>query len=490
MKIKFLIVFCLLVLTSQAQISNLVNLASGTMEMFTPIYDKTNNIYGYFSLFSLDKLNENEEKYEYVILDKNLNKVANGEFVDVVYRGINSRYFSPDKVGNSLILTKRFGNVSGSIAFTSSRMLKLDTNDILEPFYIIDNSIFKGYRENESLKKEQRNMAFINVPIGVNNGFLVIEAKKKMAKVNPSWIYFYNLNLEKIWEYNFGSNQKKSEYELVYFDDEALCFSYTTNDFKDSNIKLQQINATTGKLDYIYVIENANSQYNYAYTVKKIGDKTILTGKISPYSISGYNYQRSVGLFKIVLDNTGKEIFKKHFLWEEANKFIELNENGKVEEGYKLFTHSYFVLKDERIVVLSEKFKPSYNLLFGGIVKTTDFVMLEFDKDFQLISAETINKDLSKFSTSDFLFSQYLNDEKDAVFFYKDYQKDSETKERNWILGIVSLVDGKLNHEVVPMSSENHFIYPYIAKEGYILLREINKNSDFDEIRLEKLNLN
>jgi hypothetical protein len=116
--------------------------------------------------------------------------------------------------------------------------------------------------------------------------------------------------------------------------------------------------------------------------------------------------------------------------------------------------------------------------------------LLEFDKDFNLISANTIEKDLSKFSASDFLFSQYLNDEKDAVFFYKDYQKDSETKEKNWVLGIVSIVDGKLNHEKIPMSSDDNYIYPYIAKEGYILLREFNKNAEFDEIRLERLNLN
>lgn len=487
---KFIILLLFLSSVSHGQVSSLFNLASGTMEMFTPIFDEDDNVYGYFSLFALDRLSQTEEKYEYVILDKNLNKVANGEFVDKIYRGIDSRYYTPDKVGNNLILTKTFVNTSGSVAFSSSRMLQLDTNTVLEPFYIVEDTLFKGFRDDDNLKKEQRKAKFINIPIAVNNGFIVIEVKKKMTKVNPSMVYFFNLNQEKLWEYSFGDNEKGSEYSLAYFDDSALVFSYTTHANKDSNIKLQQINTNTGKLDYSYILENVNSEYSYGFTAKKNGNRTILTGKISPYKVLGYDYQNAVGLFKIVLDGNGNEIFKKHFLWEEASEIIDIDKRGKVEEGYKLFVHSYFVLKDERIVVLAEKFKNTYNLLFGEIVKTTDFVILEFDKDFKPISAKTIEKDLSKFSSSDFLFSQFLNDEKDAVFFYQDYQKDSETKERNWVLGIVSIVGGEVSHEKIPMSSDDHYIYPYIAKEGYILLREYNKKSEFDEIRLERLNLN
>ncbi|TGV04392.1 DUF6770 family protein [Flavivirga rizhaonensis] len=477
-------------LSVNAQISNLANLASGTMEIFTPIYEENKNIYGYFTLFKLDKLSQNEEKYEYVILDKNLNKVANGEFIDTTYKGIYSRYYSPDKVGDNLILTKHYGNMNGSIAFTSSRMLEMNSNDIHEPFYFKDQNLFKGSREVDNLKKEQRAIKFLNVPIGMNNGFLVIKAKKKMTKENPTNIYFYNLNHEKVWEYDFGDNKRESAYRLISFDDDALYFSYNTKYHKDTNAKFLQINLNTGRLNFSYLLEDVNSKYNYNYTVKKINDRTILTGKISPYKVSGYDYNTVVGFFKIVLDSKGNELFKKHFLWEEANEFIEMNKRGKLESGYKLFVQSYFIFKDERIVVLSEKFKVGSNLLVGGIVKTTDFVLLEFDNDFNLKSVETIKKDLSKFSSSDFLFAQYLNDEKDAVFFYQDYQKDSETKEKNWVLGIVSIVNGEINHEKIPMSSDDFYINPYIAREGYILLREFNKNSDFDKIRLERLNLN
>ena len=489
MKKLILLGFLLFTWSIKAQISSLANLASGEMEMFAPIFELNHDVYGYFSLYKQDRLNENEEKFEYVILDKNLNKVANGEFVDVSYKGIRSKYYTPDKIGNRLLLTKRYGNMNGSIAFTSTRTLELETNKVLDPFYIDNGILMKDSRAVENLKKEQKSRQFFNVPIGVDNGFVVIEVQKKMAKQNPSKIYYYNLNEEKVWEYDFGGDERKTEYSLSYYSQDVMCFTLYLHDNRDSNVKFQQIDVSTGKLNFSYILEDKNSEYNYSYAVKRIGNRTILTGKISPYRTTGYDSQNAVGLFKIVLDENGKEVFKKHFLWEEANDFIEMSKKGKLEKGYKLYVQSYFVFKDERIAVLSEKYKVGTNILVGGILKTTDFVLMEFDKDFNLTSANTIEKDLSKFSASDFLFSQYLNDEKDGVFFYRDYQKDSETKERNWVLGIVSLVNGEIKHEKIPMSSDEYYIYPYIAKEGYILLREFNKNSDFDEIRLERLNL-
>lgn len=485
--LSFLILF--VGLFGSAQVSNLTNLASGRMEMFVPIYEEANNVYGYFSLFRKDKLSEDEEKFEYIILDKNLNKVANGEFVDTYYKGVYSSYFKPEKVKNNLILTKQFSNLSGSIAFTSSRLLDLSSNAINEPFYFEGNTLYKGFRDAETLKKDQKSRPFFNLPIAADDGYVLIEGSKKSNKNNPSQIYYYNLQHEKLWDYDFGPENKKSEYRIATVDDGSIYFLYETKDLSNSSIKLSRIDIETGQSKFSYTLESYGGEYSYSYRIKKLADRTILTGKISPYNTLGYNKDKSLGLFKIVLDGDGNELFNKHVLWEEMSEFFDMNEKGKLEEGYKLFAHEYFVFNDERIIVLSEKYKIAYNLLLGYHIKTEDFILLEFDSEFNLVNGTAIEKDMSKFSNSDFLFAQYLNDESDAVFFYNDYEKDSETKDKNWILGIVSLIDGKVNHEKIPMISEEYSIFPYIAKEGYILLREFNKNSDFDKIRLERLNL-
>ncbi|WP_152603862.1 DUF6770 family protein [Jejuia pallidilutea] len=488
-KIIVIILFVLIGLTNvEAQISNLANLANGEMQMFTPIFEENQDVYGYFTLFKLDKLNENEEKYEYTILDKNLNKVANGEFVDVAYKKIYSRYYTPEKLGSTLLLTKRYNNTTGRIAFTSSRLLNLKDNEITEPFYFENDLVLKGNRDISTVKKVQRDREYINVPVAANNGYLVLQLRKKIAKKNPLVLKFYNLDNEKIWDYNFGGDERWSFYRAVSFQDDVLYFTYSTRDDNQRKKEFLQIDANTGKLNFRYALEHSNSKYSYSYTTKKIDENTVLTGKISPYSITGYNRNKALGLFKIVLDKDGNEVFKKHFLWEDAEEFIEMSKKGKMDAGYKLFTHSYFVFNDNRIVVLSEKYKIANNILLGPHVKTEDFILFEFDSDFNIKNAKTIAKDMSKFSSSDYLFGQYLNNEKDAVFFYQDYQKEEGTKDKNWILGIVSIVDGEVNHEKIPMSSDDYYISPYVAKEGYILLREFNKNSDFDKIRLERLN--
>ena len=489
MRLSALIALFLLNFTVKAQIYNLTGLASGQMQMFVPIYEEDKNIYGYFSLYKLDKLDENTEKYEYVILDRNLNNVANGEFMDTAYKGVMSQYYSPDKIRNQLLITKLYSNLNGSITFTSTRLLNLETNEILEPFYIEEGLLQQGFRPIDNLKKEQKKREYVNLPIGTNEGFVVVRIEKNATKKPSSLVSFYSSSYQKLWDYDFENIQDTGEYDLLSYENDVLYFSYKERAFRDAKVEFRQLNAKTGKLNFTYLLEQADSQYSHGFTVKKIGDRTILTGNISPYRPEGYNYQHNMGLFKIVLDENGKELFKKYFLWEDANEFIEMNKYGKLEAGYKLFVHDYFVFKDERVIALSEKYKIGTNLLVGGIVKTTDFVLLEFDKDFNLTFATTINKDLSKFSVSDYLFSQYLNDEKDGVFFYRDYKKDDETKEKNWILGIVSFIDGEMHHENIPISSDEHFIVPYVAKEGYILMREFNKNSDFDEIRLERLNL-
>ena len=66
-----------------------------------------------------------------------------------------------------------------------------------------------------------------------------------------------------------------------------------------------------------------------------------------------------------------------------------------------------------------------------------------------------------------------MNNDENVVFFYKDYQKDDDTKDKNWILFINALIKGEFKQEQIVISSkkDKFMIFPCIAKEGYILLR-------------------
>jgi hypothetical protein len=143
-------------------------------------------------------------------------------------------------------------------------------------------------------------------------------------------------------------------------------------------------------------------------------------------------------------------------------------------------------MKDGSISILFEKYKPSDGY---SRQKTTDMVYAYTDKDFKVQGARLLEKQKSHWQNSDYLFSQYLNDGKDVVFFYRDLQKDAVTREKNWNLFINTLIDGKFNQQVIPISSpKNYIIFPYVAKQGYIMLQEYNKEARYNQIRLERLN--
>lgn len=481
------------ILTTNAQVSNLADLSFGRLESFYPLFEKDNDLYGYLALYYIDRVNENEEKYSYVILDKNLNNVSNGEFVDTYYNGIQSEYITPQKIGDKVMLTKSnmsvgFGTIT---AFTSNRLLDINNKALDDSFYFQDDEFKTGFRLPKGLKKSEKKIPFFYIPVAAANGFLMVEITKPNLTHNPSKLAFYNANREKIWNkrFDFIEAKGKTSFDYETFDEKSLYLSFNSFSGKNQLVTIRRLDINSGEQLFEYQLSNSFSEYNYSFIVESVNDQTIITGEISPFHKNGFRSDKVCGLFKIVLDSEGNEIFKKHFLWQEASEFIDLDEEGKVEKGYMLKPRKYFVLKNGSIVMLTEKMKYSYNFIANGTIpKTTDFVIFNFDKDFNISEIEVIEKDLTKFSTSDYLYSQDLNDGNDGVFFYQDYIKDDETKEKSWILGIVTLIDGKINHETIPISSEDYFIYPYIAKEGYILLREINKDAEFDEIRLEKLN--
>ena len=78
---KLILLFCLVsqfLITAQTQ--DLANLAKGDYLGFNAIYDQKENLYGYVALYGYGKSGEKTKKFEYVLLDKNLNPVANKEF--------------------------------------------------------------------------------------------------------------------------------------------------------------------------------------------------------------------------------------------------------------------------------------------------------------------------------------------------------------------------------------------------------------------------
>ena len=82
----------------------------------------------------------------------------------------------------------------------------------------------------------------------------------------------------------------------------------------------------------------------------------------------------------------------------------------------------------------------------------------------------------------------YIDNGKGEVIYYRDEFLNENTKKKEWKLGIITVKNGEIKKEEIPMANSDFEIFPAPAKDGYILIREINIKDKTDQIRLEKLN--
>ena len=300
--ITLLILFASLSLSSQ--ISSLAELASGDIQLFKPIYEIDTSIYGYFMVVKLDNVSETEQKFEYVFLDKNLNKVANGEFIDANYKKYASEFITSKKIGNKIILSKIyykwqqqvFGNNS-DYKFVTNRTLDLSTNKMSKPFYFENDIVTKGERVAKKLDKRIKKNIFIQYPLAIDDGYLLFKqsklVKNSFRTKKIATLEAYNIDNSKKWQYNYNPKEEVVTTRIEFLNTETIVL--WAKNFRTKSQVLHFINPKTGEADFMYEIENKKSDYNHFYKVRKFKDRTVIVGMTSKSRSSGFDYKKATG---------------------------------------------------------------------------------------------------------------------------------------------------------------------------------------------------
>jgi hypothetical protein len=487
-----------------AQNQDLVTLAKGNYMGFNAVFDQKDNLYGYVALYGYGKSGEKTKKFEYVILDKNLNPVANKEFEGDITVGDYYAYMDfrgkiilrPTSYDNSQIRPKDFFE-------PFSMEIDPKTNEIKRKIYLsYDGTSFSEINQPKASKEEKKEDKAEKKAKGYNyrafeyeikeGGILVSELNDYGEYVKNNSLIRFDAEKKEMWrfKYNTDPDKKKSEDLKVIAKDEKNIYAFLRQTNKRENVfSFLVIDMVTGKelqrkdLGPYFNKETMNSLMNHNYEMKVFDDKIVLVGTLLAESIYaiGNGYVRFV-INKETLDIVGKDLKYKRDLIAFVPK---IDENGGVEGDYRLIYKDIFLLKDGSVGILMEKYKPQGNY---SASKTTDLVYVYTNNAFEVKGVKIFEKEKTKWFHSDYLFSQYINEGSDVVFFYKDNQKDAETKEKNWNLFINTLIAGEFKQEQIPISSKENIILPYVAKEGYILLQEFNKKEKYNKIRLERLN--
>lgn len=503
-----------------AQVTKLSSLSSSKFLDSKIIYeDNGEDIYGYLLLFEKNKANKDSHELEFVLLDKNLNKVGSNTFIQSQYSTMwvdlkTTVYFAKKHKDNIYVavvdVIPQYQNLNDKLGVEGYRVINLKDFKISDQYYLHDFKLLK----HEKLKLEQKD--FLDAKYmkpTKNNGYIVFDESAQDAAMDVfsgnssrfkdvKQFRFFDMDFNPKWVFDYNKNSVKSnyyKYEYYTGNDNDMIFKKSHYDKSNTEISYEIINAENGTSKFeISLKSNLHTLDLDEFVFTK--DKLIVFASVFEFNKKNtFNVDKKLGFLKIEYDRqTGKELSKDYFYWNALSQNLEINEFGKIS-GYG-FIHflEFKPTNDDKIVIIGEGFKPDTS------TKILDLFTIVLDKNMKLLSYNKIAKNINRihnyngngyslqnYGLFDYMYSQKLPNG-GFVFYYSDNEKKGfdAKKNPNWILGVVTYIDGVFDNQKVQLTTKNGQIYPIKAKNGYVLLREVSnddKQKD-SEIRLEKIN--
>jgi hypothetical protein len=517
MKIKLLFLMLFTTALSFAQIKKIGELSNNKFLSSRIVFDDNQkDIYGYFLLFEKDRTSKKEFVLEYVFLDKNLNKVASNIFTShrnrimgavpkIVLRQVikkeNTLYFSTGEYYDSgLIGEGTVGNLFRQLDLTTFEM---------KPSYEIfafnkiekDSNLYVG----ASAEDESEPMQYINLK---SDGLLLINKTDDYYRTfQNEFKYIDNNGVEK-WTNKYNQEKKGffQNYSFIDSDKKDILFSLFSGQGKVYKKSIVLISNETGKLDLQIPLQDS---LNVCILKKVIleEDKVIVFKQIYDYRKGqAYVEDQIRGFVKLIYDRTtGKELSRSYFKWTDLVDKLPINKSGKIKgNGYIQFL-DFQRTSDGKTIVIAEGFDPSvYDVgkLFNGGGRSQDssyildLYLFVFNEKMEVIDYHKVAKNKNKFKGDhgfgdylqnvgafDYMYSQTLSKD-EFVYYYQDNEKNSK-RNPQWVLGVITYVNGAFAFQKVPLTNKNGQIIPHIAKNGYILLEDNSETES--ELRLEKI---
>lgn len=518
-----ILIACTSLFKSQSQ--DLAKLATGENVRFSAIYDKKGeNLDGYFTLYDNGNTANDKKKFEYFILDKNLNIVANKEFEA---EKIVASYVAYTNVRGKLTLSPRlvynYVNIAGGakkLVFPSDKEVDFTTNEMKERNEkCYENNQLTDCPSDKTLKEsrqEEKDEKKVNGFIARSyvwetkyDNYLVVKYDDYEKYTQNDKLILFSSDSKEIWSFSFnkdGSKKIEESLKILTFDENKIFSILKRTENKKLSFVLIVFDAKNGEILKKEPIEpllngfhseiNKETTLNYLSTMytqigdignsKNFDDKYVLVGRLYETKNIDFTTLNGQGYVRMIIDkNTMNVSFNQFNYLDDLVKFIPtVKSYGRMESNYYLAPRDFYFMKNGSVGILTEMYKDEGAYSAN---KNKDFYYFYTDKDFKIIGVKQIPKTLSKFEVTDYLFSQNIKGGDDVVFFYQDVIKDESRKKKRQLY-INTLINNQFKQEVIPIGTEENTIIPYVAKEGYILLKEYNKKEKYNQVRLEKLN--
>lgn len=510
---KIVVIIALLLSTGLvAQITKLSSLSSSKfLGSAVVLEDNNEDVYGYFILYEKNRPSKIELELEYVLLDKNMNKVHQAVFKH------GAQNFGPYKITCYLENIKKIKeNLYITIAYRSNYGA-LNTNGKIQDFRKLNLNDFtlsdthklsaKGERVIEPLydkkMKEFYDVTLIE-PTTYGSGFIAGGDLKDTSYSKDNQFSYYDLDLTKKWTYKF--NEKDDKPATFYFfkeDGNDLVFFKRyikkASDFTTIDLSIQLIDKQTGKNKFEIPLKDTEHIYVYERLFFQ-EDKIVLIASVFKYKDKReYDDKDRLGFARITYDRTtGAQKGKEFLKWTDLSQKFSIDEKGNIKDYGKLHFLDYKLLSDGKLLIAAEGHS------MGHSARTFDMFMFVFDDKMKIADFKKVDKmawemdlvpnssqNIENVGAFDYMYSQKISQD-EFVFYYKNRIKEKGQKPR-WDLGVITYTAGKFDNSSIPLKTSNSKIIPLPAKKGYILFKEIpeekGKDDDIEEtFRLEKVN--
>ena len=480
-----LILTAMHVTVSHAQQYKIMKAASRYFMDFAVLYDKqTDDVFGYIELSRSIRPAKLKEKVYYTILDKNLNKITDGQF-DI-----------PVKFKKSFVTLEDISFADGHILMQIDEKLKQGignnvTISTLNSHYHIlsvgENKIIKHGKLADLIKtkKSKRVNLYMATTQSAPRGFIInmlhgspFSLKQTLVVMdvngNVLWDKFHALYLAK---------KKKSKSENVLGVDKDYVYMMSIpvrlqkSNHYDPNVSLivrkwengEQLAKTGIKPDPRY-------RYKIFYNKTKNGN-IIFSGRYMDIKKSKSN--RWLGIFRDIYVWDGKELKRNAIQYLPFTQFKVpgINEYGKIKkEGYLTF-EDVDHLDDGRMIYIAESHNSK---TYRGLYL---FLM---DKDFHVAKSKKLMAEPTSYAK--YRFSHKLQHNKGRFFVF--YDEDGKYSYNIHIIKYLTKED-KFSERVLKGNYRKSKINVVPAKKGYIMIIEKYNNPKKEgklmELRLEKV---
>ena len=480
---------------ANAQIHQVSSFSTGEIEYSSSILDNDNNVVGYTFIYNKG-LKGDKVNYEYVILDKNLNKLTNGDIEYPFHKKIDYKLHQSSFVGNDLVLNFRVINSSKSkyVGFINT-VVDAKTKSVKSSKFI-NKFISEPIPDAKALTKKK--YPFDDVEYErmrtshAQSTFYTTYAKAYMydafaMKTSDFGVYDQNLNLLYKREQGKEGLTGQRFFDITDFRDKQMVAS-------SLYIKMKGLK-TVAEVDSLYVRNldqkkwdlkinhNTNIEKGLPLNVsaKLMDDKLAVVTPLHTATLA------VKGIRRTIYDTKGKKELDNYVMFEEVLNSLGFG-SKKFGDGYKLEVTEVVNFKDFSFLVLLEKNKIP-KVQFGGISKKTeDYILLYFDEKGQFKKHFVLEKSASKKGYDSYLFAQSDLENKEVIFYYEDLDLGLlKIKKRDLVIN--KFIDGEFTEERIPYQTDESDLRFSNAKFGHIMITEFNNKEEAVSIRLERVNL-